>query len=285
MNTLQPLARKYLAARRARGELVKTSARSLTARLDSLVRSYGDRPVRQLGPAHINTWLEQIGRLTPASRAAYISTARGFVTWLRHEGHIRNDPMRDVAKVRRPRSVPRAINPAEVRRILAVVPDRRATLIIWLMVGCGLRCGEVARLGSSDYDDRARTLAVKGKGGHERVLPVPDEVAGAIDSYGLRPGPMIRSHTQPWRGITAATVSILVSRWFTEAGVKRHAFDGRTAHALRHTAASDVLDKCKDVTVVQAMLGHDNVRTTSIYLRRAKLDVLREAMEGRRYAA
>lgn len=283
MNTLQPLARKYLASRRARGELTRKSVRSLTARLDSLIRSYGNRPVRQLGPSHIETWLESIGHLTPSSRAAYISTARGFVDWLRKEGHIRNDPMRDVQRVRRPRTVPRAITPDEVRRLLAVLPDQRAVLIVWLMVGCGLRCAEVARLGSSDYDERARTLAVRGKGGHERILPVPDEVAAVIDAYGLRSGPMIRNHLYPGRGLEAQTIGVLVSGWFRDAGIKKRAFDGRSAHALRHTAASDVLDRCKDVTVVQAMLGHDNVRTTSIYLRRAKLDVLRDAMAGRDY--
>jgi integrase len=53
--------------------------------------------------------------------------------------------------------------------------------------------------------------------------------------------------------------------------------------SLRHTAASDVLDRCHDVRTVQVMLGHASLATTQIYLRRASLDQLREAMNGRDY--
>lgn len=56
-----------------------------------------------------------------------------------------------------------------------------------------------------------------------------------------------------------------------------------SAHALRHTAASDVLDRSNDLRIVQEMLGHRNLATTSIYLRRASLTQMREAMEGRTY--
>lgn len=57
--------------------------------------------------------------------------------------------------------------------------------------------------------------------------------------------------------------------------------DELLAHALRHTAASDVLDACRDIRVVQQMLGHQSMATTQIYLRRADLGRMREAMEGR----
>ena len=67
------------------------------------------------------------------------------------------------------------------------------------------------------------------------------------------------------------------------AGIKRGAGDGVSAHALRHTAASDVLDRCHDVRTVQAMLGHVSIATTQIYLRRADLSRMREAMAGRDY--
>lgn len=266
-----------------KGELTYTSARSMGARLDTLTRSFGERPVSNLGPAHIEVWLESLDYLEPASRHAYISTIRGFCKWLRREKLIRNDPLEHVSRVRIPRRVPRAITPAEVRRLILILPDARAVAIVWLMVGLGLRCIEVAGLSGRDYDEHARTMTVRGKGGHERVLPVPDEVHVALAAYGFRSGPLIRRYDKPGRGLTPHTLSKYVSAWFQQAGVKQRPFDGRSAHALRHTAASDVLDRCKDVRVVQAMLGHSNVATTSVYLRRAKLDTLRDAMAGRDY--
>ena len=67
------------------------------------------------------------------------------------------------------------------------------------------------------------------------------------------------------------------------AGVKRGNYDGVSGHALRHTAASDVLDRCGDLRQVQQMLGHSSLATTAIYLRRADAGQIRAAMEGRDY--
>ena len=67
------------------------------------------------------------------------------------------------------------------------------------------------------------------------------------------------------------------------AGLKNRPRDGVSAHALRHTAASDVMDRCHELRTVQAMLGHASIAATEIYLRRANLGQLREAMEGRDY--
>ena len=83
--------------------------------------------------------------------------------------------------------------------------------------------------------------------------------------------------------MTANDWSKRMTALFWEAGLKKANYDGRSAHALRHTAASDVLDRCKNVRTVQAMLGHASIATTQIYLRRANLDQLREAMSGRDY--
>ena len=69
----------------------------------------------------------------------------------------------------------------------------------------------------------------------------------------------------------------------SDAGIKHRRRDGVSAHALRHTAASDVLDECGDLRVVQAMIGHIHLATTAVYLRRADLAQMREAMAGRDY--
>jgi site-specific recombinase XerD len=76
-----------------------------------------------------------------------------------------------------------------------------------------------------------------------------------------------------------------VQQWMVDAGLKRRPRDGVSAHSLRHTCASDVLDACHDLRVVQQMLGHQHLATTAIYLRRADLSQMRDAMAGRRYRA
>lgn len=289
MNTLTPYVARYLRQRRVEGAITHTTARNHSYELRRFADTYGRRPLAQLGPKAIERWFLTTTRLAPGTRRARLSIVRAFCRWLYEEGIVDDDPTRRAPHVRQPRSVPRAMRASDVARLLADVPDQRARVICWLMVGMGLRCCEVEAASVADYDPRAATLLVHGKGGHERVLPVPVEVAVELDRYlaqvGAVSGPLIRSHRHPSRGLDAGTISNYMSRWMAEAGVKHRPRDGVSAHALRHTAASDVLDECGDLRVVQSMLGHAQLATTSIYLRRANLGQMRSAMEGRTYSA
>jgi len=218
-----------------------------------------------------------------------------FSRWLVRRDVIRADITADLPPVRMARQMKRALPAGDVSLLLAACPDKRARAIVWLMVGCGLRCCEVSGLETGDYDERGATMFITGKGGHERVVPVPSEVGVVLDAYldevGRGRGPLIRRseyHRQRNRdrheGLAADTVGGIVVEAMKAAGIKSRRRDGVSAHALRHTAASDVLDGCKDLRVVQQMLGHAHLATTAIYLREVDLGTMREAMEGRTYS-
>lgn len=290
MTTLCKHTTVYVAERRKRGEITARTAANLRYALDSLDRSFGGRPLHQLTRRAIERWMETIGHLAPSTRRNHLAAARGFARWLVDQGLLDRDPTDGIARIRQPRSVPRAMPEHDVATLLRSLPDLRARAIVALMVGCGLRCVEVARLETTDFDAETLTLRVVGKGGHERELPVPAATAEAVESYvrsvgGVYSGPLIRSTRVPSHGLSAPTISTYASRWMRDAGLKVGRWDGRSAHALRHTAASDVLDRCHDLRVVQEMLGHEHLSSTSIYLRRAGMARLREAMEGRDYGA
>lgn len=288
MSSLRPLINEYVTGRRSRGEITASTAADYRWTLSGLDRSYGNRPLGMFGPAAIDRWMEDIGDLSDATRREYLSRVRSFAQWLVATGKIRTDPTAHVPTIRQARRSPRTLTESQVRDLLAALPDRRARAVVALMVGCGCRCVEVARLRVEDYD--GATIVVTGKGGHERALPVPAMVAAAVDAYleevGIVAGPLIRSTTLPTRGIAAKTLSGYVRGWMIDAGVKTRALDGRSAHALRRTAASDVMDHSGDVRIVQQMMGHARLETTArSYLRPVTMSQLREAMEGRRYAS
>jgi integrase/recombinase XerC len=153
-----------------------------------------------------------------------------------------------------------------------VLPDERARLIVLLMRQCGLRCVEVARLAGVDYDPGAAEIRVVGKGDTARELPVLDDLAVLLDRAAAAAGP------GPLVGLTAGAISRLVSAWMDAAGLKARARDGMSAHALRHTAASNLLDGCGNVRTVQQFLGHVSLATTERYLRRASKTEIRAAM-------
>ncbi len=277
---------QYLEERVARRELSPMTARNQRSTLVGFVAAVGD-DLAAISVDDVGQWLAGIRKLSASTRRAHFSTVKTFLSWAVKEGVISTNPAAALRAPKQPRSVPRALTPINVARLLAVCIDRRAKAICSLMVGMGLRCAEVAYLEAGDWDQERGLMRIVGKGSHERVLPVPPEVAEALECYleewPASAGPLIRSYRQWGEGLTPDTISGMVSEWMRAAGIKRRARDGVAAHALRHTAASDVLDRCGDLRVVQQMLGHSQLATTSIYLRRAGLSQLREAMEGRRY--
>lgn len=153
-----------------------------------------------------------------------------------------------------------------------MLPDPRAVAIVAVMERMGLRCVEVARLEVADWDRAERLIYVWGKGGRRRTVPVPDDVAAAL-------APHVRDRDRgPIFGIGAARLSQLVSQWMRQAGLKSEARDGKSAHALRHRAATEAYRRTKDLQAVQQLLGHKNVATTDRYLARADLDRVRAAL-------
>jgi site-specific recombinase XerD len=255
----------YVNDRADRGEIGPNTAKQLRVRLATLVAVCpAGLLVINVDREVIRRWQRAIGHHREATRRAYQSTARVFFGWAVERELIGEDPTEGLGRVREPHHEPRALSSAAVGRLLLVLPDRRARLIVELMVGCGLRCVEIARLEVNDFDAAARTIVVRGKGADERTLPVPD----GIDLAGL---PV---------GLSAGRVSALVSGWMRDAGIKRRSWDRVSAHALRHTFASNTLDRCGNVRTVQACLGHANVATTDRYLRPATIEQMRAAMGG-----
>jgi len=235
-------------------------------------------------------WQATTGAYSPSYRAHMVSNVRNYFAWLVDQEVIDVDPTTKLAKVRQPRSVPRAMDMGQLALLGPTVKGRpRESAIVALMYQLGLRCVEVARLDLADWDRDHQTLFIVGKGGHERVLPVTPVAQYWLEQWlkyrGGRPGPLIVGYSprSPADGrVTAGWVSTHIAKLMAEAGLHTKG-DGRTAHALRHTAASDVLEKAKDLRVVQQMLGHASLRSTEVYLRRADLGSLREAMDGRSF--
>lgn len=285
MSTLHKHIQQYVNGRYRRGEIGANTRDDYRWKLGGLDESFGDRPLTQLGPAAIDRWLESIRDRSDSTRRQNLSVVRSFCRWLVAEGKLRVDPTAHVGRIRQAKRVPRTLTEAEVGKVLKAAPDARARAVLWLMVGSGLRCVEVSRLRVEDFD--GRTVVVCGKNSDQRVVPVPVRAAEAVNAYldevGVTSGPLIRSELVPSAGLAPATLSGYVRDWMRAAGVKVRALDGRSAHALRRTCASDVADRA-DLRIVQQILGHSDLSVTSRhYLRPVPVAEMRQAMEGRDY--
>lgn len=279
--TLGPLIEIYISRRRKQHTYEKESTRSVIPRLNSLAKSFGRRPIDQLGRRAIERWLESLDHLATNSRASYLASARKFTAWLNLEGHTATDACAEIPKAKRIKGVPRAQPPDSVAAMLGAIVDDRERAVFWLMLGLGIRRGEVSRACWEHYDSTSRNLLVFGKGQTERLLPVPDEVTRALAPIRTAAtGPVIRNK-RTGHALTPVTIGNMMSDLMRRAGVKLAPWDGVSGHSLRHTAASDVLENSQDLRAVQAMLGHQSLTSTEIYLRRADADRIRRAMKGR----
>jgi integrase len=285
MFTLATIER-YLRDRSRLGELAPASVVVSRWCLCSLHAQTGDVALGEITRGDLEQWLTARDR-RPSSVKSMLTKVRPFFGWcLAHELIARNpaDP------IRAPRvgdGLPRVLEPLEVAQVLGACPDPRAATVVMLLVQCGLRIGEVARLRVDDIDRRRRVALIRGKGGRggiTRSVPLPAECLEQLNRYpgARRTGPIIASYQPPYGPVSAHWLGRLVSQWMLDAGVKHEARDGRSAHAFRHTMAQDLVDAGKDPRVVQRALGHKSMRTTEDYWRRDPPG-MREALEGRRY--
>ena len=287
-DTLTPLVHDYIAGRIRRAEILARTAREHRYQLDGFAASFGSRPLTQLGPRAVERWLETIAHMSPSSRSLRLSTLRGFARWMVTHRHASRDFTADTPRIRRQRLVTRDMTADHFRAILDVVETPRQRVIVWLMFGLGLRCVEISRLTVDDFDFGAGTVVVTGKGGHERELPVGADVRRAVNDYldaaGIASGRLIRNEgINPLGGISPERVSGITAKLIDRAGLKTRRFDGRSAHGLRAAAATDLFDACGNLRVVQEFLGHTNIATTSIYLRKAGVAEMRDALALRHF--
>lgn len=284
--TIETLARQYVTQRHQRGEFSDLTATENRYTLGWFADFLGGRQPHQIGERDVERWLESMHQLAATTRYRRFSTVRTFLRWLVRRGHLRRDPTVDIPSPKLPRRRPRARARDEIARLIDACPDSRARLIVTLMVQQCLRRGEVAALDIGDIDLHGEYLRVVGKGAHERVLPITEETSEALAAYlaecPTSSGPLIRSRRNPTRGISAKTIGRYVSEWMYDAGVKRMPRDGVSAHALRHTGATDVLERGADLRALQEILGHATLNTVMIYTQ-VRPGRLIEAMEGRRY--
>jgi integrase/recombinase XerC len=280
----------YIAHRVERCELAPSSVVNIRATLLQWHRHAG--PVDHWTPPVATSWCHD-QMIRPGTRKMRRARLRPYTAWLCRTGLLETDIAADVPRVKVPARPPRNLDRAAVARLLAACPDDRATLIVTLMVQCGLRCIDLSRVLIEDIDTARHRLDVRAKGGSGDVthsVHIPGEAWELLVPYvrnlGRSSGPLITNNRrlQP-HPISAGHLSVLVRRWITDAGLKAFPYDGVSPHALRHTCAQDMLDSGARIDHVRAALGHRTATTTEEYYLRREPRGLAESMEGRRYAA
>jgi integrase/recombinase XerC len=213
------------------------------------------------------------GPLSTKARYDWVSDLGCFYSWALDWGHLDHDPTVRVARPKQRQGLPRPIDSADLAMALRLAePMMRAWLA--LMSFGGLRCAEVSRLDVDCLLWNDGLLRVLGKGQKERMVPMHREVERTLRSLNLPARGAVFRRPRGGR-YPPAQVSKETSLYFDSLGI------GATAHQCRHLFGTLAYRACRDLRVVQELMGHASPTTTAVYAAWSKAEARRvvEALE------
>ena len=171
----------------------------------------------------------------------------------------------DLIRPKKGQKLPVVFNVQEVRRILQIIEKPTPKMALTLIYSCGLRLSEGCSLKAQNIDGDRRLIRIDdGKGGDDRIVPLPQRPLELLRSYWdrYRPNPYLFPGTQnsalpiPDGSLQSVFKIALAQSKITKKG---------SIHSLRHSYATHLLEKGVPIRVIQKILGHKSVRTTQIY--------------------
>jgi integrase/recombinase XerD len=235
---------KWIASWCAARNFTRNSTRQRTTFVMKLVDATGDVAIGDLTPEMVLAWWTTMQDYAPETRKAARSAVKGYLDFLVALGALDRNPMAVVSTPKIPRRVPKVLTVDQVDQLRQSLVTDIDRIAVEAMVGAGLRCSEVSKLRAGDFRPDG-LFEVSGKGGHVDLLPIPERLSELVEGH--------RGRLVP---ITPENVSTRMRRLMIRAGL-----DGHSAHSLRRTFATQMI-QLNDIAVVQAAMRHSAPTTT-----------------------
>jgi len=164
--------------------------------------------------------------------------------------------------------LPSVLSREEVSSLLSSCSNLKHSLLLELLYGCGLRVSEAAKIKIQDLDLKQGLLHIRqSKGKKDRLVPLPGSLIPKLEFFlrhSLNPeNPHLfqARPDKPTYHISPKTAYMVVIQAARRAGIKKSV----TPHTLRHSFATHLLEQGTDISIIQRLLGHVDIRTTQIY--------------------
>ena len=269
------------------------------------VRWAGLKHPAKLGGDRVEAYLSHLATVRQVSASTQRQALAALLFLYRQVLELQLPWLADITRAKQPVRLPRVLSQAEVRSIIERLPRSSAGLAVALVYATGMRRSDVLRLRVQDLDFDRRVITIRGgKGDKDRTTMLPrsleaglraqlahraklhalDTMRGMVDvelphalaqkypnaprewawqwvfaaadySACPRTGAIRRHHLHP------STLNRTLQAAAKRAGITKHV----TAHTLRHSFATHLLEAGKDIRTIQQLLGHSDVSTTMIY--------------------
>ena len=231
--------------------------------------------------SHIRSWLanQQVkgGARTTLSRRAV--SIRLFTKWATKKGYLAKDVGATLATPKGARTLPDVLNVADAGLAMDALATRvaeedgplskRDCAMVEVLYASGARVSELCGLDLQDIDYERNTIRVIGKGNKERTIPLGNPAMRALDAWLKEGRPSLavdKSDRAVFLGARGKRIYQRTVRTVVYQALE--ALEGAVKlgpHALRHSAATHLLEGGADLRTVQEILGHASLATTQIY--------------------
>ena len=257
--------------------LAASSLSSYRRDLQAWVAWLGTRALLEADRGDVEGWLADQFRAkakaTSVSRR--LSALRRFYRLQLERAVVREDPTARVRSPKQPRRLPKLLSEAQVEALLAA-PATETTLglrdraMLETLYATGLRVSELVGLRLSQVSVDTGVVRVVGKGSKERLVPLGDEAVEWLQRYAKEARPTLAGGakneclflTNRHTPLTRQAFWALIKRYAIKSGIAPAAL---SPHVLRHAFATHLLNHGADLRVVQLLLGHADITTTTIY--------------------
>ena len=218
-------------------------------------------------------------RLKPKTINCYLDSIRGFYDYLIHEEDVGvAHPVKRGYALRLSRPLPRYLREEQIKKLFDVIDSPRDLAMFKLMLRCGLRVEEVAKLTVAAVDlARGQVFVYQGKGCKDRMVYLSKDAYQALVKY-LKARPCSRAKKLflvdkgrfKAKPIKVRGIQYRMQHYAKKAGINV------CCHQLRHTMATQMLNADADIVTIQDLLGHSRITTTQRYSRISNQKVRRD---------
>lgn len=200
-----------------------------------------------------------------------VATLKSFFRFLEYHNYIENNPAGDIHHSKQKNSLPTFLTFDQIQTLLSFecksFGDYRDKALLEVFYSTGARVSEIAQANIDDCDVVSGRLKVLGKGSKERIVFLHKTAIAALQKYLNERKKKFNTVTQPLfvnnhgKRLTTRGIFFIIDKRASMAGLWKSV----TPHVLRHSFATELLNRGADIKAVQDMLGHESISTTQKY--------------------
>ncbi|MBQ1295002.1 MAG: tyrosine-type recombinase/integrase [Clostridiales bacterium] len=225
-----------------------------------------NKPITEITSVDVKAYLFNLKQYTgmkDVSLNNHRNAICAFFKWLHDNDYIAKNPCATIRTIKCEKNTRHGLTPLEMERLRAACVTDRDKAIVDFLYATACRCDEMVNVKLSDIDSDRKEVLLFGKGKKERISYLNARAIVSIQNYLNRRSfdslYLFAGERKPHKKLTVRAIEKRLEQLGELAGIEV------TPHKIRHTTATDAINKGMPIEQVQKLLGHESISTTLIY--------------------